>query len=474
MRYSGYAFLSFRGNNMLTGRNTEINFLTGIFEKPGSHTVVVYGEKGVGKKSIFRSVSQTRRTFYYACRDCSDQEQRYQWNSELLQNRDFSARDTKLPQFPGYQDLLEASCREKDVLILDEFRFLLQNETGFMQDLRSFLDSQPGRQILVILVSSSVSWVENAMVRQMGREASGLSGLLKIKPLEFSQIRMAYPSYSLQDSILMYSILGGIPGYWDMCRTDFSLEENICHLFLEPSSQLQGEAQHILTTELRELNVYQSILAALASGKYKLNDIYHQTGFSRAKISVYLKNLIQMEVAEKIFPFDSEGRDMAQKGIYRISNPLIRFFYTYLFPNFSKLEMTSPLTFYQENIQNFLPMYAADAYRKICTEYLLHENTMGKLPLQADSYGEWPGKRGALDIILQNEGKGQNLLAFCSYHRKAALEDDEWVRYSAEQAKLSADFVWIFSDAGFDERLIKKAQADQHMKLVDLGSKNSK
>ena len=67
----------------------------------------------------------------------------------------------------------------------------------------------------------------------------------------------------------------------------------------------------VLTTKYVSLS---SILAALAAGKYKLNDIYAQTGFSRAKISVYIKNLIELDVVEKVFSFDALESRGYRKG----------------------------------------------------------------------------------------------------------------------------------------------------------------
>lgn len=56
-----------------------------------------------------------------------------------------------------------------------------------------------------------------------------------------------------------------------------------------------------LSEESRETAVYDTILATLADGRHgKLNDMYAHTGFSRAKISVYLKNLMELELVENV------------------------------------------------------------------------------------------------------------------------------------------------------------------------------
>ena len=50
-------------------------------------------------------------------------------------------------------------------------------------------------------------------------------------------------------------------------------------------------AEQLIAAELRELSVYETILYYIASGYDKLNELHLKTGYSRAKISVYMKNL---------------------------------------------------------------------------------------------------------------------------------------------------------------------------------------
>ena len=53
-------------------------------------------------------------------------------------------------------------------------------------------------------------------------------------------------------------------------------------------------------------------------------DIFHATGFSRAKISVYLKNLANFNIAEKVVSFETGGWENAKKGVYQIKEMCIR------------------------------------------------------------------------------------------------------------------------------------------------------
>ena len=88
--------------------------------------------------------------------------------------------------------------------------------------------------------------------------------------------------------------------YLNNLEPGLSVSENICKHVLASDGFFRNYGKNILPEELRELSVYNTILQALASGKKKLNDLYKLTGFDRAKISVYLKNLIDLKLVEKI------------------------------------------------------------------------------------------------------------------------------------------------------------------------------
>lgn len=76
-------------------------------------------------------------------------------------------------------------------------------------------------------------------------------------------------------------------------------------------------AEQKISAELRELSVYNTILSAIAQGYNKLNDLYAKTGYSRAKISVYMKNLSHFDIVEKVQSFQTGGWENAKKGYTR-------------------------------------------------------------------------------------------------------------------------------------------------------------
>lgn len=449
---------------MLTGRNKEMQNLQQFYEKSGSQFLVVYGQKGVGKTRLVKEFSGDKPCFYYACRDASEREQQFQWGKELYE------AGIDMEEFPTWQELFEESLREffqKQILVLDEFQYIMKSSSSFIGELISFVEEHAARKdVLVLLISSSISWVESSMIKKMGVAAYKLSGLLKIRPIGFYELREAFPGYSAEQALDLYAILGGNPRLWQHMSPAKNLKENICDVILSPQGALFGEYRRILSEELRELNVYQTILSALASGRNKLNDIYTYTGFSRAKISVYLKNLMERELIEKVFSYDTAGREQTQKGVYRICNPFLHFAFSYLYPAASRLETEDAESFYESDIAPTFRSYRSFSFKEVCREYLRREAAKGLLPFPVSDMGEWAGKAGDIDIILRSE-KGETLLAVCQCEREIfPYADYEWLLFLAERAKLEADYIWLFSDGEFDEKLMAEAREKKNLSLI--------
>ena len=61
---------------------------------------------------------------------------------------------------------------------------------------------------MIILISSSVNWVENSMVSE-AKEISGmLTGIIKLKELSFRETVEWFPKLSVDDCVIIRSVFG--------------------------------------------------------------------------------------------------------------------------------------------------------------------------------------------------------------------------------------------------------------------------
>lgn len=448
------------------GRKKELSFLKSRYNSEGSSITVLYGHKGVGKTALCRKFSQGLPSCFLFARECAD-----------LWQRMFFAADAGLRSSSGkdcsYAEIFDAALKargrqgEKFVLVIDEFQDALRVSDSFMTELIDFVNKSES-QVMCLLISSSVSFVENDLVPSIGRSAVSIDTFYKLPELGFLDCVKYFSRYSTGDCIKVYSILGGYPAYWKCFSDEMSPEENIKKNILDPSSFMYSEGRSIVAFELRELGVYSTVLHCLAGGLDKLNDIHQSTGYSRAKISVYLKNLMEMELVEKVFSFEGANNANAKKGIYRITVPYLRFFMLFLYENKGMLEMVSADEFYDAAVRKEIESFYLTGIKKVCAEYLSILNESGALVINAVRSGEWQGKSGNIDIILQDEN-GKNILGFCPVSMKdAGVQEYTSCLKTIRASGLSADEIYIFSAAGFSDELKAMSISEGNIKLVSL------
>ena len=464
---------------MLIGRTTELAYIEQQYHKSGSRMLIVYGLKQVGRTALLREFVKDKPVFYYASRECSQRQQRLHFAAECReQNR--SIQNSLEQEVPAYGDLFRWIARNalvdrngqasKVVLIIDEFQNMIKNDSSFMDELTGFLkDTGSLQELFVLLCSSSVEFIENNLISRIGTKAAmEIAGFLKVKELPFQDCRKLCPDLSLKQSLEVYAVLGGFPGLWVCWNEKETLKENLIRLFLKRDSLFLRHVWCYVEEELREPAVYNTLLAALASGKQKLNELFFHTGFSRAKISVYLKYLMELELVEKVFSYDSEGKANAKKGIYRIKNALVEFYFRYIYPHYSTLQILGEEAFYDRYIGNDYAIFAQPALKNVCAEWLVQQNAKQKLPYSFRRFGEWVGKIGMIDIVAQDEEK-HTLLAFCRYEKNVVTtEDYEWLLFLAQKAKLPAHVVYLFSAGSFDENLRERARTDRALHLISF------
>jgi len=448
---------------LFIGRTQEIKFLEDYYNREKNDLIVVYGRRGIGKTELLRGFSRDKSCLYYTARECSQKEQLLSMQKEWREDNALSGKEL------SFDALLNEAADKYSLLIFDEFNLILKNSNTFMSGILNALNqSYHEKKIMIILCSSSVNWVENDMVSSIGADALGISAFQKIKELTFPDIVTRFPNYSVEDCIQVYGILGGVPGYLNVWNEKRSIKENIMALFLYKDGKFYHEAENFLKTELRELALYNTILACLSQGKLKLNDIYDRTGFSRAKISVYIKNLIELDVVEKVFSYDTDGKENTKKGLYRIKDRFIHFWYRFVFPNLSNLENRKMEEVYQEKIAPILEDHISTYFINVCQEYLMLMSDFKKLDFEIVRMGQWFGKEGTIDFIGVTS-QNTYFVGKSKWNRKPLDETDfETLLELVKQAQVEPDNYYLFSKNGFTNHLEVMAKGMNNLVLTDL------
>ena len=453
---------------MLPGRVNELNQLNKYFGQNESSLLVLYGQSSVGISSLLEEFKEGKNTFEYCSKHCSEREQRYLWTGEL-RNQGIVC-DNDYPDFSFiFERIISDSKDGKKLIIIRDFHRIVRVCPEFMTSLSAFVRAYKNdNRLMCILVSDHLGWIENAFVDIIGKNAFAITGFMKIKPLHFLELVCHYDTPDTAKCMDFYCILGGNPEYWDYFDISLSLRENIINVLLRDDGAFRNIGTDILKKELRETGVYATILATIAEGREKLNDIFVHTGFSRAKISVYLKNLMNLELVEKVYSYDTAGSENTKKGIYRISSPLVDFWFRFIYPNESLIKRMGAEEFYDSFIDGSLNKCIGKYFGSVCREYIDILNDRNLLPFKYTKKGEWVGKTGTINIVAQNTDR-DTLLGFCNVDKPiTTFFDYEWYCYTAKEARLRPDVMYLFSKGGFDRELTELAEKDDKIKLIDM------
>lgn len=448
-------------------RSAGIKILEDEYKKDGNRLVLYCADGNSEKELLFQHFIQEKKAFYYRARPASERLQRRMMGNQIVEQYGVALSQYT---FEEYFNWIQSGDATKLVIIIDEFQHIVKKDATFLESIDKLIAKRlyPG-PVLVILATSAIKWLQEEG-RQLlaGPSGNRVDREIALHDLSFLELVHILGDYSIRDCVKAYGVVGATPFYLDRWSEKRDIKSNICNLVLSPRGALFHEAERLVGKELRELSVYNTILASLAAGNRKLNDLYHDTGFSRAKISVYIKNLIAYGFVEKIKVFETGGWENAQKGLYQIRHTFLHFWYRFVYPHLSQLYQWQPEDFYEHFIEQEFDEYLNHYFIKVCNEYLRLMNRHGKLSIQAVKSGVWIGKRGTIDIIQQDSIR-RNIVAACNWSRPIFTEE-MWMdlRSAMEQARIKAEQYFLFSAHGFHEKLAQIAEQDERIHLVDI------
>ena len=447
-------------------RTNELKKLETIYQSEGSNLVLMYGRLGSGKEALLDAFTTGKPYFYYRSRQCSDEKQLSYFDKQMRETYKY------LKIGRSYQECLK-NFRSKDgsklVVVIDEAQYSIKKGSAFFEALVSLKKRELYLgNVMIILSSSSMVWSENTFYDVVGTQKSAVDESVKLENLSFLDVVRAFPEYSVAQSVSTYGIIGGVAEYVDRWNGKKTVKTNVCEHILSPAGFLYKEAEGYISTELRELSCYNTILGSIASGNEKLNDLFEDTGYSRAKISVYMKNLAAFDVVDKVVSFETGGWDNTKKGVYRIVDPYINFWFTFVYPHLSELISRAPESFYNEFIAPYLDEYLQAYFVDVCREYLHLLNVVDQLPIKLIKIGTWIGKEGTIDVIGQSSNR-ENVVGICNWaDKQMRYSRYEELLESMKKARISANTIYLFSATKFDDKLVALSKENKSVVLVDM------
>lgn len=474
---------------MFIGRKQELQFLEDKYNSKGGQLIVVYGRRRVGKTETLREFCKNKTHIFYSCREISDKLQLRSFSEKLLREKIPAASYVK--EFADWETAFRNIAElpygdDKKLIIIDEFPYMCKNNESIPSILQNLWDEQlKDENVMIVLCGSAMSFIEKELLAEKNPLYGRATGIYKMEAMGFYDAVQFFPNYTDKEKIIAYSVLGGIPHYLAQFDPAKSLDDNIKKNILTKGCILYSEVEFILRQELRETPLYNTIIESVALGNTKLNDISTKSLIDdTSKTSVYLKNLIELQIVEREFSVDDGTKERANnnRGLYRLTDNFFRFWYAFVFTNISELEGGDVDGVFEYAIKPQIHEFAALGFEDVCREYIREMQKENKLPFRYKRMGRWWGKTTVrrkeitetketeIDLLAVSEKSDKYLVGECKFKGKPFSYSeylDTIVKLSPQKEKAEF-YYYLFSESGFDEKIIAEAAKTERIKPITI------
>lgn len=387
------------------GRRREREVLQELHGSSRPELFVLYGRRRVGKTELLQQFCQAHRSVYFLAAQVRDRDNLRAFRDAIAEGlSDALAGDVEFPDWGAALGFLaERAAGERLVVVLDEFPYLCEAEKSVPSQLQRFWDTRGKKSsLMLVLCGSQMSFMEKEVLAERSPLFGRRTAQRRLEPLGPREALGFFPRWPLEERLLAYGILGGMPAYLSRFDDRQSLRQNLLRVALRPEGYLFDEVDFLLRAELSNPATYNSLLAALARGGERLNDIALDVGVDSTTANKYLHVLRELRLVEREVPLTDPDPLRSRRGTYRIADRFLAFHFRHMQPNLSLIHAGRGARVLEQAVEPDLPRLFDEARAELALDHLRREaaELVGQ---ELPEVGRFPG-RYVRAIALASDG----------------------------------------------------------------------
>lgn len=367
-----------------------------------------------------------------------------------------------------FQTIMQTPFQEKPIVVMDEFQYIGKSNPAFPSMFQRIWEEQlKDRPVMVILCGSLISMMESQTLSYSSPLYGRRTAQIRLKQIPFRYYHEFFPDKSPRELVEYYSVTGGVPKYIEL----FSESDDIYHAIqkniLNRSGYLYDEPHFLLQQEVSEIGNYFSIIRAIAAGNSKLSAISTVLEVKSTSLTKYLKTLIDLDILEREVPVTEENPEKSKKGLYKIKDNYLRFWFAFIYPNMSFIESGNSAIVLNKIRKSMVSSHTAFVYEDVCREQMWNLIANDAWPFHFSRLGRWWDSRNEIDIAATDPDGSNLILGECKFWQEPVGSN---ILYALEQKAATVEWrkdrrhTWLilFSAAGFTDELkeIAKSRSD--------------
>ena len=327
-----------------------------------SSLVVMYGRRRLGKSTLIKRVLSDNDVYFLADRSES------QYQRTLLAKVIAQVfPDFDKLAYPDWESMFRAVNYRTDkrfTICLDEFPYLVEQSPELPSVLQKLVDEKQLKYNLVLCGSS-----QNMMYGLFLDSTAPLYGradeIMRLAPIRLPYIQEAL-SLDAMNAIEEYSVWGGVPRYWELRENKSSLDDALWHNILSVNGTLYEEPVKLFQDDVKDIVKTSTIMSYIGTGANRLSEIAGRCNEPATNLSRPLKKLVDLGVLEIDETFGIDEKN-AKKSLYKIADPFMAFYYQFVVPNRSFIELGRRMPLEQALAAHFSE-YVSMNWEKLCRD----------------------------------------------------------------------------------------------------------
>ena len=405
---------------MFIDRKTELELLDQRYRSNQAELFVLYGRRRVGKTELLRAFCADKPHVFFIATLSSDSEQLATFSQQV-----YGFTHADVPSgftFPSWEAALRAlgelPGQPKPIIVLDEFTYLISGNKAIPSILQKVWDETlKNTQIMIVLCGSYIGMMETEVLGYQAPLYGRRTASTLLRPMDLASSALFFPSYSAEEKFLTWAVVGGMPYYLRTFQDSQDVFANIRqHILDAQSGTLFNEPRLLLMEELREPRNYFSLLRAIAQGRTRLNEIAQGAGIGDVTtVARYLDILQQMRLITRRVPATETQPEKSKKGIYHIDDHFLRFWFRYVHPNQSSLDLGLADAILQQRIKPDLDHFVANAFEEAAIIFTGRLAQAGELDFFPERIGGWWNRDAEIDVLAINLTEKIALVGECKW-----------------------------------------------------------
>jgi len=452
---------------MFVNRETELFILNEFYHKDKGILFILYGRRRTGKTTLLkRFVEDKKNSIYFLADTQLEQENIKRFRAMTADGLGDEAVHDLSPSWEGlFRYITSFSKRQKakTVIIIDEFQYLVKSNPAipsiFQRLWDELLEASP---VMLILCGSLIGMMYQSTLSYQSPLYGRRTGELLMKPMDFYGFKEFFKTENFEKLLEIYSFTGGVPRYIEDVNERLSVEENIYNNILAKGSPFLNEPKFILSQEIDAPSTYFSILSAIAHGEHKLGGIAKRLEVKVQGLNRYLETLRELDLVGRYVPITEKNPAKSKKGLYRIKDNFFRFWFRFVFPQMSHIELDN-YDLILENIRENFAVFCSFVYERVALEILQQHITNGAIKKNFILFGKWWSKEIEIDLVAMDKDSHNILVGECKWTNQPVSHEvlkklkSKAVHFQKSLPVKNPEITYVlFSKNGFSKDLISK------------------